>query len=124
MEDFSRNIRMLRISKEWSQQFMADRLGMSQANYARLESGKVKLNMSRLEEISQILEVPLDNVLNPRKTVLEESVLNLTNEYILKLRSEKEELLRNRVNKLEEEVKFLRELLLKSADKDQSSESR
>ena len=124
MEDFSRNIRMLRISKEWSQQYMADRLGMSQANYARLESGKVKLDMSRLEEIASILEVPLENVLNPRKTVLEESVLNLTNEYIMKLRSEKEELLRLRVQKLEEEVAFLRHLLMKSTTLDQSSESR
>ncbi|MBT3647132.1 MAG: helix-turn-helix transcriptional regulator [Flavobacteriales bacterium] len=124
MNDFSRNIRMLRISKDWSQQFMADRLGMSQANYARLESGKVKLDMSRLEEILNILEIPLDTVLNPRKTVLEESVLNLTNEYILKLRSEKEDLLRIRVEKLEDEVKFLRALLLQSPNKDQSKESR
>ncbi len=115
---------MLRISKDWSQQFMADRLGMSQANYARLESGKVKLDMSRLEEILNILEIPLDTVLNPRKTVLEESVLNLTNEYILKLRSEKEDLLRIRVEKLEDEVKFLRALLLQSPNKDQSKESR
>ncbi len=103
---------------------MADRLGMSQANYARLESGKVKLDMSRLEEILNILEIPLDTVLNPRKTVLEESVLNLTNEYILKLRSEKEDLLRIRVEKLEDEVKFLRALLLQSPNKDQSKESR
>ena len=115
---------MLRISKDWSQQFMADRLGMSQANYARLESGKVKLDMSRLEEILNILEIPLDTVLNPRKTVLEERVLNLTNEYILKLRSEKEDLLRIRVEKLEDEVKFLRALLLQSPNKDQSKESR
>ncbi len=80
--------------------------------------------MSRLEEISNILEISLDTVLNPRKTILEESVLNLTNEHILKLRSEKEDLLRIRVEKLEDEVKFLRALLLQSPNKDQSKESR
>jgi transcriptional regulator with XRE-family HTH domain len=49
-------IRKLRESKDFSQEYMADQLGMSQGNYAKIESGKIKLGTVRLKKIAAILE--------------------------------------------------------------------
>lgn len=50
-------IRQLRRKKDYSQQFMADALGISQNAYSKLESGKTAIHLDRLCEVSQLLEV-------------------------------------------------------------------
>lgn len=61
-------IRTLRELKGYSQDFMAEKLNVSQKTYSRLESGHVKLDIERLKEISEVLEVEpsalLDNEAN------------------------------------------------------------
>lgn len=49
-------IRQLRRSKDYSQQFMADGLGISQNAYSKLESGKTPIHLDRLCEVSALLD--------------------------------------------------------------------
>ena len=49
-------IRRLRRNKDYSQQFMADRLGISQNAYSKLESGKTPIHVDRLREVSVLLD--------------------------------------------------------------------
>lgn len=51
------NIRHLRRGKEYSQQYIAFRLGISQNAYSKLEGGKTVLTLERLFEISNILNI-------------------------------------------------------------------
>lgn len=61
-------IRTLREVKGYSQDFMAEKMNISQKTYSRIESGQVKLDIERLYQISELLEVEpsalLDNETN------------------------------------------------------------
>jgi len=50
-------IRRERINRGYSQDYMAQQMGISPKTYSRLEAGTSKIDMERLAAISQILEV-------------------------------------------------------------------
>ena len=51
------NIRKIRELKGFSQEFMAQKLNMSQRHYSRLEKEEVKIDMNKITLISEVLEV-------------------------------------------------------------------
>lgn len=57
-------IRQLRNKKNFSQEFVADKIGISQSNYAKLENGKVKLNLEILQKIAAVLEMNLSDLMD------------------------------------------------------------
>lgn len=52
-------IRTLRESKQLTQEDMAERLFMSPSGYSKIERGETRLNMERLGQIANILEVDI-----------------------------------------------------------------
>lgn len=52
-----KQIRKLRELRNYTQKFMAEKLGMSQSNYARLESGAIRMEKEHLSRIAKILNV-------------------------------------------------------------------
>ncbi|WP_333693510.1 helix-turn-helix domain-containing protein [Flavobacterium sp.] len=50
-------IRQLRNDKNLTQEFVAEQIGCSQSHYAKLENGKVKLNLVTINKIASVLEV-------------------------------------------------------------------
>lgn len=52
-----KKIRALREMKGYSQEFMAEKLNISQKQYSRIESGNVRMDIDRLKEISAVLEI-------------------------------------------------------------------
>jgi transcriptional regulator with XRE-family HTH domain len=64
-------IGLLRKIKGWSQEEMADKLQMSVHGYANIERGETDVQLSRLEQISQVLGVELQDLFGMNgKTVL------------------------------------------------------
>jgi transcriptional regulator with XRE-family HTH domain len=61
------NIRRIRESKNFSQEYMATRLNISQNTYSKLELGYTALTVDRLIHIAGILEINLIDLLNPDK---------------------------------------------------------
>lgn len=57
-------IRHLRELRRLRDEDMAERLGISQSTYSRLEKGEIKLDVERLRKIAEILEVPVEDLLN------------------------------------------------------------
>lgn len=57
MNQILQNIRRLRISKEISQEAIANSLKMTQSAYAKLERGQTKLSLERYLLISVFFEV-------------------------------------------------------------------
>ena len=51
------SIRTHRISKNYSQEYIAAKLNFSQSYYARIESGKVELSLSQMFLLFEILEI-------------------------------------------------------------------
>ena len=62
------NIRKIRESKNYSQEYMAGRLNISQNTYSKLELGYTALTVERIIHISHILEVNLMDLLNANKS--------------------------------------------------------
>lgn len=56
-------IRVQRMIKGYSQEYMAFRLDISQNAYSKLERGETKLTVRRFYEIAEILEISIDNLL-------------------------------------------------------------
>ncbi|MFT3884852.1 MAG: helix-turn-helix transcriptional regulator [Flavobacteriales bacterium] len=57
-------IRILREQKKLRHEDMAERLNISQSAYSRLEKGDAKLDVERLQKIAEVLEVPVEELLN------------------------------------------------------------
>src|SRR5690606_26158058 len=77
-------IRTIRELKGYSQDFMAEKLDISQKTYSRLESGHVKLDIERLRQISEVLEVDPSSLLDNESAVFNyyDKVQNSGNIYI------------------------------------------
>lgn len=56
-------IRLLRLQKGYSQENMADLLGLSTTAYGDLERGKTELTLSRLQHIAAALDIELTTLL-------------------------------------------------------------
>jgi transcriptional regulator with XRE-family HTH domain len=56
-EEILDEIRDIRRSKDYSQLYMALKMGISQNSYSRLEAGKTKMTIAKLLQISRILEI-------------------------------------------------------------------
>jgi len=63
MTHIADNIRKMRELRNFTQEYMANQLGITQAGYSKIESGTTDITFSKIEEIAQILNVtPADLV--------------------------------------------------------------
>lgn len=62
--DIAYKIRRARLKKGYSQDYMACQLELSTKTYSNLESGKSKIDINRLINISDILEINVADLLN------------------------------------------------------------
>lgn len=67
-------IRTLREQKQLTQEDVAERLFMSVSGYSKIERGETRLNMERLEQIAEILEVDILELLSQKS---ENAIYNL-----------------------------------------------
>jgi len=63
-------IKKLRELKNIGQQYMAEKLHISQSSYSDIENGKSKVSEERLEQIAQILEISTDAIKNFNDSVV------------------------------------------------------
>ena len=63
-ERITAKIRILRRNKEYSQEYMALMLHISQNAYSRLENGKTPITIDRLYEVCQILQIKPSELLD------------------------------------------------------------
>jgi transcriptional regulator with XRE-family HTH domain len=121
MEVFEK-IRFIRMFKGWSQEEMAEKLQMTLKGYAKIEQGKVDINLSRLQQISELLGVEVaqlvglneNNVFNFIENfhsfVLhsQQSNNNLTDQTTCKHELEKAYLI---IEQKEKEIVYLKEII-------------
>ena len=58
------NIKNIRELKNYSQEYVAGEIGISQSSYARIETGVVIPKIDRLQRIADVLEVDLSTLLS------------------------------------------------------------
>lgn len=122
------NIRKIRELKGYSQEYMAQKMDISQRTYSNIESQNDKIDTQRLQTIAEILEVNIfdilafdDKVLFNNSNFTQSSVgmyyMNNTVHFGESKLNEVQEAriqeLQNQVNHLREQVVFLQNLLKK-----------
>ena len=95
------------ILRNFTQQHLADKLDISQNAYSKIENGTTKLTIDRLEQIANLLDVPIESVLSNEK-----QVFNLENhakfyDHIKNIYEESKEILQQQIDSQKQQVVFL-----------------
>ena len=94
MNSINLKIKRLREQKGYSQEFMAAKLNISQASYARVESRKTNLSVDRLQKIAAILETDIPSLQSDPQLIVHSQTNNegvYGNNYIENLHIENNE---------------------------------
>ncbi|MCS7073176.1 MAG: helix-turn-helix transcriptional regulator, partial [Bacteroidia bacterium] len=129
VEQTGQRVRKYREMKNFTQEYMAEQLGMSQQNYSKLESGNVAITVNQLEKISEVLGANIGELLGSTpmnftnfhnqvtgENAKDQKISMFTFDYssnasIQEFLKEECEFLRKRIISLEEDVKFYRTLV-------------
>ncbi len=60
-------IRSIRKTQQWSQEEMAEKLGMAASSYAKIERGATKLNLDKLQKIAEVFNMDATELLSSDK---------------------------------------------------------
>ena len=105
-------LKQARLTKNFSQEYMAEVLQISQKTYSNLENNKTKPDFSQIEEISKILETSILEFLSGENMSFYQNNSGVNNGFVVNNLSEKLiEQYELRIKKLEEENKYLKSLL-------------
>jgi len=119
MNNIAFKIKKARINKGFNQEDISKKLNISQSAYAKIENGITKLDIDRLVEITKILEIDIQDLLN----IQESKTSNYTNNkitnspafvenYYSGIKDAYTEIIQN----LKDEILFLRNLLRDKED--------
>ena len=61
---FCKKIKDLRHEREWSQEYLACRMGISAPSISKIEAGITAITLSNIERLAHIYEVPLAQLLS------------------------------------------------------------
>jgi len=60
------NLKMLRLKSKYTQRFLASVLGRKSYHaYGKMEKGEIKLSIEDAATLSELYEIPIDQILNP-----------------------------------------------------------
>ena len=107
-DELSEKIRLIRLSKNLSQQNIADELGITVSAYSNMERGVTEITIQRLKKIAQILQVNLndlitDNILNDQPEIPYNNIPQKINFILNELNSQKKD-----IQLLKSEIDFLK----------------
>jgi len=110
--EIGQKIRKIRELKGYSQECMAINLNVTQITYSRIETGQTKLDLRRLEKISEILEMDILQILSFDEKFLfkkcEQSGMKSSTNNMQKA---ERDLYKTQIQHLETEIIFLREII-------------
>ncbi|MBW4891320.1 helix-turn-helix domain-containing protein [Mucilaginibacter sp. HMF5004] len=109
MKILATNIRMLRHQHNWSQEDIANRLGISIPAFSKIETGITDVNLSRIEQIANVFGVPVTRLLSDEEEEQNEEPQQLLIDAVKKKIAEREE----EINALQRKVIVLYEELRK-----------
>jgi transcriptional regulator with XRE-family HTH domain len=120
-------IKFIRSLKSWTQEQVADKLGITTHAYAKIERGETDVNFSRLEQIAEVMEIDLlqllsfdeKNIFNFNKNhsqshivcQVNSSMQQSENKHELEKANLMNEQLQKEVEYLTKEVNYLKEMI-------------
>lgn len=113
-------VRKLRELRDFSQEYMAEQLGMSQQNYSLIENDEDEdISLKRLKKIAETLEISLNDLLNfEDKQIFNNygkySQVEHNHEVVNNHFTAERQLLERQITHLESEIEYLRKMLDKT----------
>ncbi len=108
--DVGNKIKKFREQRNYTQQYMSDRLNISQNTYSKIETGGIKLTVERLNQIAEVLEVPVEQILSS-----DNQVFNFNNSHVEKfygyietLHEDNKELTQKTIEILNSQLEYLK----------------
>jgi len=105
----SLKIKKYRELKNYTQEYMAEKLDISQNTYSKIENGGIKLTVDRLKQISDILETPVEEMINGENQVFNFHNSNIEKfyGYIESLHEDNKELTMTTIKILNDQLSYL-----------------
>jgi hypothetical protein len=118
-------IKEMRLKKNYSQDYIAKRLGISQKAYSKIENNETRLNVDALLSIADVLEIPVNHFFNDSKAPMlndfssgregDNVIYKTTNEYAKEdlykeLLKAKEEVIQSKNTEIETLKKLIHDL--------------
>ncbi len=108
-------IRKLREAKDYSQEYVAEKLGMSPNGYGNIERNQVKVNLDRLEKIAEVLGCSvLDFIEQTCAVILGDNNQNFSNDFNIYngeiMQAKEIEYLKTEIQHLKDKIKLLEKL--------------
>lgn len=115
MTDLNIKIKKARENRNYTQEYMASSLGISQSAYAQLEKGSISINISRLKKIANILEFDINKLISSDDLILDihHNTLNDNASIINQLNNKQNELYERIIEEKENTIKRLEEIITK-----------
>ena len=104
MNKLGLNIRKYREKRGFSQEYVAQELGINQSTYGKIERDASSVTVDRLHKIAEVLEVDITNLLDVGKKNVFNNQTNQGNGYV--------ETINNDYKTMVEELKFAYEKML------------
>ena len=106
MNNVGFNIRKLREKRGFSQEYMAAKLGVAQASYARMENAETKITIERLSKIAEVLEADITELFDSSKiTIQNQNNEGVGSGYIENLHIENKEMHEKLIEQYEQRLK-------------------
>jgi transcriptional regulator with XRE-family HTH domain len=126
LKTIGNKIRTIRESRGFTQKNMADKLNMSQTGYAKIERNQVDVAVTKLNKICEALGIDLIELVSFDESLVfnvshnQSPAITTINGVNYQVSSKEEILYQQQIEKLELEVKYLRNLIEKMLGKENS----
>lgn len=106
--ELNKKIRSIRELRAYSQSYVAERLGVNQKAYSKMELGKTQLNWDKLNKIADILAVSIFELVDPTRNLNEMGIDSNFEDKTVSLFKQVINDYEGRITKLEEENQSLK----------------
>ena len=118
----SENIRLIREAKGYSQEYVANKLKVTQQAYSSMEKNPENMTLKRLKDLCSILDVNLVTLLGEDNVFVQQNYNQkgghaATQMIFNKISEGEKELYERIVENYKEEISHLRNLMIKNAEK-------
>lgn len=111
------NIRKMRESKGFSQDYMANVLEISQASYARLENEETKITVERLYKVAEVLEKNIIDFFDADRMIIQKQTNKegaFGNGYVQNLHIENKEIYEKLLQSKDDQISLLNKIIDKN----------
>jgi len=114
--ELGQKIKKLRELKNFTQEHMAEQLGLTQSGYSKIESGEVDVPYQRLEQISKVLGLRPEDVISFNEHMVFNVMHNQTGNGLVihnQVSPNEKKLYEEQIESLKKEVEHLKSVLSK-----------